>query len=58
MTKTLLDQEEYVMVEEAIQSLAAEGLIYDTGKRRWSARTQSFQIVWAAVPPKHEAILN
>jgi hypothetical protein len=27
-------------IEEAITNLAKEGLIYDTGKRRWSARTQ------------------
>jgi hypothetical protein len=42
------------MVEEAIESLAAQGLIYDTGKREWSERTQSYQVVWEAVPPKHQ----
>jgi hypothetical protein len=42
------------MIEQAIQMLAEQGLIYDTGKRRWSARTQTYQIVWAAVPPKHK----
>ena len=38
----------YESVNEAIQELAREGKIYDTGKRRWSERTGSYQIVWAA----------
>lgn len=42
------------MIEEAFQELAAEGLIYDTGERAWSDRTQSYHVVWAGVPPKHE----
>jgi hypothetical protein len=42
------------MIEAAIQRLVAQGLVYDTGKRRWSEQTQSHQVVWAAVPPKHE----
>lgn len=41
-------------LEEAIKSLAEQGKIYDTGERRWSERTRSYQIVWAAVPPKDE----
>jgi len=47
MTSSPTDDEKYRMIEEAIQSLAADGLIYDTGKRRWSERTKSYQIVWA-----------
>jgi hypothetical protein len=35
-------------IEQAIQDLAREGLIVDTGQRRWSERTRSYQIVWAA----------
>ena len=35
-------------IEEALQSLAREGLIVDSGQRRWSERTQSYQIVWVA----------
>jgi hypothetical protein len=42
------------MIEETLRSLAAEGLVYDTGKRRWSKLTQSYPVVWAAVPPMHE----
>jgi hypothetical protein len=49
-----MDEEFYKMVEGAIEQLAAEGLIYDTGKRMWSARTQSYQVCWAAVPPKRK----
>jgi hypothetical protein len=44
---------ELSMIQTAIYELAAEGLIYDTGRRRRSERTQSYQIVWAAVPGKH-----
>jgi hypothetical protein len=41
-------------VMEALLILAAEGLIYYTGRRKWSERTRSYQVVWAAVPPKDE----
>ena len=44
------DDEKYEMIEAAVRRLAAEGRIYDTGKRRWSERTQTYQVVWAAVP--------
>jgi hypothetical protein len=44
------DQEKFKAVEEAVQRLVAQGRSYDTGMRRWSARTQTFQVVWAAVP--------
>jgi hypothetical protein len=54
MASSPTDEEKYEMIEEAIRRLAAQGLIFDTGKRRWSARTQTYQVVWAAVPPKHE----
>ena len=52
MRNYLSYEEECKLIEEACQELAAEGLIYDTGERRWSERTRSHQIVWAAVPPK------
>jgi hypothetical protein len=35
-------------IEQAIQNLARQGLIIDTGRRRWSERTRSYQIVWVA----------
>jgi hypothetical protein len=37
----------YKLIEDVFQNLAAEGVIYDTGKRRWSERTGRYQIVWA-----------
>jgi hypothetical protein len=40
--------EVYDAIEQAIQDLAREGLIVDTGERRWSERTRSYQIVWTA----------
>jgi hypothetical protein len=48
------DQENIEAIEEAVERLKAQGLIYDTGERRWVARTQTYQVVWAAVPPKHK----
>ena len=44
------DEEKYEMTEAAFRRLEAEGRIYDTGERRWSERTQTHQVVWAAVP--------
>lgn len=38
-------------MQEAFDSLASKGLIYDTGRRRFSPRTGRFEIVWAAFPP-------
>jgi hypothetical protein len=35
-------------IEQAIQNLARRGLIVDSGRRRWSERTRSYQIVWIA----------
>jgi hypothetical protein len=46
------EDEYYEMVEASIQRLVAEGLAYDTGERKWSERTQSREVVWAAVEPK------
>ena len=42
------DEDAIEAIEEAIQDLAREGLIVDTGERRWSERTRSYQIVWTA----------
>jgi hypothetical protein len=39
-------------LEEILQSAAKWGLIRDTGKREWSERTCSYQIVWEVVPGK------
>jgi hypothetical protein len=33
-------------IEEAIKQLAREGLIVDSGERRWSERTGRYEIVW------------
>jgi hypothetical protein len=54
MNKSQSEKETSRMIEEALRQLAEEGRIYDTGQRRWSERTQSYQIVWAATPPKQE----
>jgi hypothetical protein len=35
-------------IEKAIQDLARWGLIYDSGRRRWSNRTRQYQIAWKA----------
>jgi hypothetical protein len=37
-------------IREVLDRLASDGLIYDTGRRRFSPRTGRFEIVWAAVP--------
>ena len=37
-------------IEQTLQKLARDGLIVDTGRRRWSKRTRSYQIVWAKAP--------
>jgi hypothetical protein len=39
-------------VEEILESAAKWGLIRDTGQRKWSPATCSFQIVWERVPGK------
>ena len=44
------DEEKFEMLEAALRRLEAEGQIYDTGERRWSERTRTHQVVWAAVP--------
>ena len=54
MRKYPTDERLHAEVMEALLSLVAEGRIYDTGQRRWSERTRSYQVVWAAVPPKNE----
>ena len=48
------DERLHEQVMEALRRMAAEGRIYDTGRRKWSERTRSYQVVWAAVPPKQE----
>ena len=46
----LTPEEALEVIEEAFQSLARDGRIYDTGERVWSERTKLYEIVWAAVP--------
>jgi hypothetical protein len=42
----------YDAIEEAIDELAAEGRIVDSGLRRRSPRTGQYQIVWMVPPGK------
>ena len=44
------EEEKYEAIEQALQKLDRQGLIVDTGRRRWSKRTRSYQIVWAKAP--------
>lgn len=46
--------EECEMIEQLLREAEVKGLVYDTGQRRWSETTQSYQIVWAKSPPKRE----
>ena len=43
-----LDEVDHDAIEGAIRDLARQGLIVDTGHRRWSERTGRYEIVWAA----------
>ena len=42
------DEVDYDAIEQAIQDLARQGLIVDTGRRRWSERSGRYETVWAA----------
>ena len=42
------EEEAYEAIEEAFREMEREGLIYDTGERRWSNQTQRYEIVWKA----------
>jgi hypothetical protein len=48
-----LDKVDHNAIEEAIQDLARWGLIVDSGRRRWSERTRSYEIVWVASESAH-----
>ena len=50
-----LDEEKRAYVDQLLESAARWGLLRDTGKRKWSERTRSYQIVWEAVPGKLES---
>jgi hypothetical protein len=47
-----LDKEKRAYADQLLESAARWGLIRDTGKRKWSERTRSYQIIWEAVPGK------
>ena len=47
---SLTEEEKYEAIEQALQKLDRQGLIVDTGRRRRSKRTRSYQIVWAKAP--------
>jgi len=51
MRKYPTDERLHEQVMEALRRMAAEGRIYDTGRRKWSERTRSYQVVWAAWRP-------
>ena len=38
--------------DQLLESAARWGLLRDTGQRKWSERTGSYQIVWEPVPGK------
>jgi hypothetical protein len=33
-------------IEEAIQDLVRKGLLFDSGRKKWSQRTGRYEIVW------------
>ena len=43
-----LDEVDHDAIEEALQDAARRGSIVDSGRRRWSERTRSYQIVWVS----------
>ena len=43
-----VDDDAIEAIEQAIQDLARKGLIVDSGHRRWSELTRSYEIVWVA----------
>jgi hypothetical protein len=43
-----LGEVDHDAIEQAIQDLARQGLIVDTGRWRWSDRTGRYEVVWAA----------
>jgi hypothetical protein len=47
-----LDEEKQAYADQLLESAAKWNLLRDTGKRKWSERTRSYQIVWEAVPGK------
>lgn len=44
----------YEDICRAIQSLAEDGLIVDSGRKRWSKRTGRYEIVWMLSPIARE----
>jgi hypothetical protein len=45
----LADEDDaYDAIEADFQELARRGLIYDSGRKRWSNRRHEYQIVWKA----------
>jgi hypothetical protein len=36
-------------IETAIQELVEQGLLVDSGERRWSQQTKRYEIVWVAI---------
>jgi hypothetical protein len=40
-------------VDEAIQTLVEDGLLIDSGEKRWSERTRQHEIAWMLKPTLH-----
>jgi hypothetical protein len=40
----------YEDIRRAVQDLAEQGLIVDSGRKKWSKRTGQYEIVWMANP--------
>jgi hypothetical protein len=45
----------YEDICQAIQDLAEEGLIVDSGRKKWSKRTGQYEILWMLSPIAREA---
>ncbi len=48
MTLPLDEADRVAAIEQAFQRLARDGLIVDSGRRRLSEQTGSYQIVWVS----------
>jgi hypothetical protein len=46
----------YEEICQAVQSLAKEGMIVDSGRKKWSERTGQYEILWALGPRATESI--
>ena len=52
MKDEVVDKECLEAIEQALQDLAREGRIVDSGRRTWSELTGRYEIVWVAARKK------